>query len=553
MKNLKYIIIFALFLSACQSKEDKEFNKFISNFEKIELPYSYDAEENKKISDFKTIEKEIAILQDSANNAICNKESKIYYVGEIETEKDFNIIIVGEHISVDSDSYMLYNLYTITKKGKVISSIHFHEMRYDFNDLEYAKCNIDKNLDIQISRFGDVYDEADDVYTNIYKITENYKIAENGKIKLIKSDEFYAESNKIMEEDAIEFKQLNLPYTINNGQDGEQIKNKEQICDILLQDVLREEVENEIDGFELEHGMNVYTAIGTFMETDNFKAIVFQHYANSHGLYSGADEDEYMGASSMYMLSSSYYVATYNKDNILIDKQLIGTFRDESLGSADYKYVTDATIILNKDTTISLTQIATEYPPKFAIENGEKIEVEEITEQYQILEDGKISKIELVEIASINEKFEDVSPKTENGDFDDIIVEYHKIIDNENYTKENPGIDQDYTTVTLIRDNDDIKMIELYESDRNYENKFQYFYNNNKLFYVYISLEHSNEDSDDWTIEKHKFYFTDDKCVLHLFNNSEKENTEYKSSDVLEDAKKYLQKTLSNKWLDVSD
>ncbi len=230
MKNLKYAIIFALFLSACQSKEVKELNEFIVNFDEIELPYSFNADKEIEISDFKKIEEEkIGILQDSTNNAIYKKESDVFYVGKISTDKDFNVLIVGEYILEDYDSYLIYTLFTTTKIGKILSSISFSQKLSGFDEVEHVKCFINKNLEIERIRYGDIYENGSDTYINSYEIIENYKIEDTGNIKYIKTDEVYSEVDEIVEEESVEFKQLDLPYTIKQEKLGEQIKNKEQI------------------------------------------------------------------------------------------------------------------------------------------------------------------------------------------------------------------------------------------------------------------------------------------------------------------------------------
>ncbi len=95
-------------------------------------------------------------------------------------------------------------------------------------------------------------------------------------------------------------------------------------------------------------------------------------------------------------------------------------------------------------------------------------------------------------------------------------------------------------------------MIEFAESGRTYDNKMQYFYKNNELFYAYIEFDNANEDNDERTTEKYKLYFEAGNCVLHLFNNSykNKEYSEYslKSNDVLKESIDFIQRTKNNKW-----
>ena len=172
---------------------------------------------------------------------------------------------------------------------------------------------------------------------------------------------------------------------------------------------------------------------------------------------------------------------------------------------------------------------------------------------YTTLSNGTISELDLkTEILPIYEKFEEASPKTASGNYNDIIEQYNEIIKGVGYTQENPEIARYNTNVILKKKNEEIKMIEITESARLYDNKFQYFYKNDKLFYVYIELESANEDNYERITEKRKFYFAESKCILWLFNNSEgnKKYPEYdsKGNEILQDGNEYLQRTKNNKW-----
>ena len=159
----------------------------------------------------------------------------------------------------------------------------------------------------------------------------------------------------------------------------------------------------------------------------------------------------------------------------------------------------------------------------------------------------------------IYEKFIDESPKTTNGDVSNIIEEYNEIIKGEGYTVEKPSVERMFTEVVLKKKNGKIKMIEIIESDSRYENISQYFYKNNKLFYVYLNYSNSDETDEEGmrvfkTIEN-KYYFADGKCILFLFSNSEqnKEYPEYESigSAILKTSKtgnEFQQWTEANKW-----
>ncbi|MBN1251304.1 MAG: hypothetical protein JXR51_08010 [Bacteroidales bacterium] len=159
---------------------------------------------------------------------------------------------------------------------------------------------------------------------------------------------------------------------------------------------------------------------------------------------------------------------------------------------------------------------------------------------------------ELQKTEPIYEEFQDESPKTGNGNFTDILKEYYEIIKGDGFTNVNPEIDRAFTEVLIKKKNGEVKMIEISESASSYSNKWQYFYKNNKLFYAYVKLEYENEQSGEMINEKRKVYFANNKCMLFLFNNSDKvkKYPEYepKGIDILKEAYEYLQKTNNNKW-----
>ena len=153
-------------------------------------------------------------------------------------------------------------------------------------------------------------------------------------------------------------------------------------------------------------------------------------------------------------------------------------------------------------------------------------------------------------------EFQDESPKTDKGNFNDFVIQYNEIIKGDGYTSENQSIKRMFTGVILKKKNNELKMIEILEGDRNYDNKFQYFYKNNQLFYAYIELSSSDEmDKEGMSIfktEKRKYYFSDNKCTLFLFSNSDKKKeyseNEPTGNDILKEANGYLQRTEENKW-----
>lgn len=153
-------------------------------------------------------------------------------------------------------------------------------------------------------------------------------------------------------------------------------------------------------------------------------------------------------------------------------------------------------------------------------------------------------------------KIQDESPKTTTNGFKDFVNDYNEIIKGEGYTVENPEVNRNFTTVTLKKKNGEVKMIEIAESDRNYENKFQYFYKDGKLFYSYIMLSYSDGEDEEgmlvFTTEKRKVYFKDDKCIMFLFSNSDKNEKypdyESKGEDILKEGKEHLQRTKTKKW-----
>lgn len=153
-------------------------------------------------------------------------------------------------------------------------------------------------------------------------------------------------------------------------------------------------------------------------------------------------------------------------------------------------------------------------------------------------------------------EFKDETPKTVKGNYTAFLKKYNQIIEGKGYTVENPDVKRMFTNVKLKKKDGKVKMVEIVESDRNYENKWQFFYKNNQLFYAYIMLSYSDGTDDEgmlmFTKEERKYYFNDNTCTLFLFSNSSKDKNypEYESKwkDILKEGNEHLQRSKTNKW-----
>ncbi len=156
----------------------------------------------------------------------------------------------------------------------------------------------------------------------------------------------------------------------------------------------------------------------------------------------------------------------------------------------------------------------------------------------------------------VYENFKDETPKTDKTDFKNISEQYDEIIKGNGYTVENPQIKRNFTEVTIKKKDGKVCMIEIHESERNYDNKWQYFYKNEKLFYVYEELSNSyREDTEGMKIfdtDRFKTYFKDQQCILFLYSFADK-NQKYpiagKTGDeILEEGNEYLKIEKDGKW-----
>ena len=340
------------------------------------------------------------------------------------------------------------------------------------------------------------------------------EIKDNDNIILIDSSETINENETT--DKTVKFKvfeELNLPFVINSINIGERIDDYDLKKEMFFQHVPKDD-----DDLHFQIIENSFHSVGLFYETKDYFAII------------------YLIESSKYF---EFYLATYDNNDKIIANEIIGGF------ALIFPYETETYITLNSD--YSINSITTQRNLE------ENIILYEETMKYTIQQDGKISMIDLEdELKPIYEEFDDASPKTSSNDYIDFIEQYNEITKGEGYTQENPDIERHYTEVTLKKKDGIIKMIEIYESASRYDNLFQYFYKNDELFYVYISLENASEEDDSRNIEKRKFYFAEGKCILWLFNSSDgnKEYPIYASTanEILQQGNEYLQRTKDNKW-----
>jgi len=157
----------------------------------------------------------------------------------------------------------------------------------------------------------------------------------------------------------------------------------------------------------------------------------------------------------------------------------------------------------------------------------------------------------------VYEEFQDESPKTAKGNVSNIVEEYNEVIKGEGYTTEDIRIYGGMGDVIIKKKSGNIKMIEISESSSRYDNKSQYFYKNNELFYAYFKTSSSDMMDEEgiriFITDEQKYYFVNSKCKMFLFSNSENKkeypaDDESIGSDILKISKEHLQRTEANKW-----
>lgn len=196
MKNLKYIIIALLFISACSSKEEQKLNEFLSNFEDLKLPYSVEGIIDNN-SGLKRVDIQfVDILADTTGKIIEYEGEKhfstdYFYLGKLFGNENFDIIILSEYACPPSVAPILYKLYTISKTGKIISSIPFAESFIMPGEESFLSGNIDKNLKIETIYHTKSWDIATEEkpYDFKEKTFFIYTIKDDGKIKFLEEIE----------------------------------------------------------------------------------------------------------------------------------------------------------------------------------------------------------------------------------------------------------------------------------------------------------------------------------------------------------------------------
>ncbi len=271
MKNLKYIVIAIVFLSACGTpageQEKEKINEFYLNFKEIKLPFGEN--ENSPIKTDKrniVAKKFIDILTDTTGgftkSMLDNElhfEKDYYYVGKIPAiDKKFDIVIVSELPYYGSegpdDISITYKIYTISETGKIISSVILAEELWVAQESSaYMDGHINENYEIVTTYWSKSWnveglEEPEEEPENFTKgIIEKYKINNDGTIEKTET----IDSQKIADENA---NNAEIEYYNNLSENAKVLYN-------IMQQVQEVELPFEFDkayGYDSKVSINEY-------------------------------------------------------------------------------------------------------------------------------------------------------------------------------------------------------------------------------------------------------------------------------------------------------
>lgn len=530
--------------TACSSSGNKTDNsektaKFLSNFETLKLPVS-----SSEIKKGGILENEfLDILTDTAGGFSRNYPdgeihftNEYYYFGKIKSDNnDFHIIIIGEMpttgvLGLMPGALLEAKLYTISTGGKIISVIPLAS----FSDGENwgMTASINKNLEIE---------------TKEDKTITKYKIEQDGKITVVP-----------------ETKKEEFTGTFKDSRDGKTYK----IVKIGDQIWLAENFAYKPNNNEaiLSKRMEAISDLGNFWVYDDKKESIkkYGYLYNYKAAQKSVPEGWHIPTKAEFETLLNHYgekpyrALTTDKEglSIVFSGWYFGEsgYVQEGEGVGFWSANTDneneekayACIIGKFDETSGYTSIDSRYMSSTGaavrlIKNNPNSENKTVNTE---------------KLKPIYEEFQDETPRTAKGNVGNIVDEYDDIIKGEGYTIENLEIHEGLGNVVLKKKNGEIKMIEISESSSRYDNREQYFYKNNELFYAYFKSSSSDRMDEEgiriFTTEESKYYFADGKCSLFLFSNSEqnKEHPEYEpiGSDILKTSNEHLQRTEANKW-----
>ncbi len=357
MRNLKYIIIVPLFISACGGSEDEiKTNEFLSNFEEIELPHSFTENDKKEKSELIAIElKFVDIVTDTVERNKYNNSFEFYYVGKIETNKDYNIIIVCENVSSVTQTYMPYQLITLSESGEIVSTLDFSVLEQNREGKDYSTLHINKSFEIEIVYYSKIWNDDKEVLQS----TSEYIIEDNGNINFLEP----LESDKATNFKA--FKKLNLPYEIKTHDIGNKIKDRGFITTVYPK---------YFDKQSLKFNLNyvAFFSVGMLHETEKYTAIIYRKQSE------GCGHDR-------YPFVMEYFLMTFDSNKKIISKKSIGMFSAiDDVTNRNYQ-LTETNIVINPDFTISSHKT-------FTLSEKEPNETSSTTILFSIQPDGKITQ-----------------------------------------------------------------------------------------------------------------------------------------------------------------
>jgi hypothetical protein len=192
----------ALFCAyGCKDSNKQKLSEYLSGFEDLKFPVHSIEGKIESDSDLKEIDSlYLGLFIDTTNRTVRNSENetlvmKYYYSGKIiNPNKNFDLLFIFENNGQFNKEFpAIYKLYTISKEGKVISSIPFCYEIYEPNSQQIIfDGTLNDSLSLEITE-RIASEEYQNEYENIS--TKKYKINDVGAIVL--SETIIHEKEKI--------------------------------------------------------------------------------------------------------------------------------------------------------------------------------------------------------------------------------------------------------------------------------------------------------------------------------------------------------------------
>ena len=184
MKETIILLIVATLMFSCNQNQKKT-DAFFANFDAESLPLDFPNSEIDNFNELNRVLPEFLDMLVDTTGKMTKTEDGWHYTIDyffkyhISTEKDFDLIILGEYPSgFDKEELneapVYFNLYTISPKtGEIFDEIKFaYELR-DIFQYKSSSSKINEDLTVNISIIDSISDEPDDnlvTHFDIYKI-----------------------------------------------------------------------------------------------------------------------------------------------------------------------------------------------------------------------------------------------------------------------------------------------------------------------------------------------------------------------------------------------